>query len=1048
MGIRICLMMAGFVLVTSPAWAQSSATPPWDPDVVKQLATDAVAHGDAEQGLVVFASAQVACVSCHRIGTHGGTVGPDLSRIGRDRTAEEIAESILWPARKVAPEYETVVALTADGLQVRGYLVEAEQPGQIALRDPATGRVTRLSEDDVEEQLRAGTLMPNGLAAAITRHRQRDLVRFLTGLGRENSMDSGLIETVLAHSMTHGPATFPYDRKPLHPDEFPHWQHYVNRDRLYDWYTKQAEHFRTADVRPPLLAPFPGLDGGTLGHWGNQIESSWDNSDWDRADHGWLLSGIFRGNHVQVTRGVCLRLGDDQEVSACFNTDTLTYDAVWTGGFVRISKVRHGVLNGLTMDGKPQQLPEQSIPGGSSHYHGFYRHGDRVVFSYRIGETVFLDAPWAEDGRFTRVVAPAAEHPWKHLTEPGPSAWPQKITTEYIRGDGKPFAVDTFGLPKENPWNMPVYCGGHDFFPDGSALVCTIQGDVWHVTGLTTASGESAHGPVTWRRFASGLHHALGLIIDSDGVFVLCRDQIVRLHDRDQNGEADFYECFSKEFETSSAGHDFICGLQRDKQGRFCFASGNQGLMRVSADGRTAEVLAEGLRNPDGLGLYPDGTVTIPCSEGEWTPATQICAVRPDRPVQTTAGGGRIGGHQPPHFGYRGLKDDRPPDLPLVYLPRGLDNSAGGQCWISSDRWGPLRGTMIHTSYGTGTQFLLLRDEVDGQLQGGIVLLPGAFLSGAHRARFNEVDGQLYVSGMAGWGSYTPEPGCFHRVRYCGGAFALPTSFHAHENGIAVGFSESLDPRLAANADQHFAQCWNYRFSGGYGSLEYSPGHSGTPGHDFLRIRSAHVLENDRVLFLEIPDLQPVNQLHLRLNADNHRGSDLFLTIHALDKPFEDFDGYAAEGKSVAPHPILADVILMNERLPNPFQEQIPSARLITLETATNLSFATRQFTASAGEPIRFTLKNPDVVPHNWALLKPGTLKDVGQLANQLVADPAAFARHYIPRTDDVLVYTDVVSPKTEFTIFFHAPSKPGQYPYLCTFPGHWMVMNGVMIVE
>jgi azurin len=56
--------------------------------------------------------------------------------------------------------------------------------------------------------------------------------------------------------------------------------------------------------------------------------------------------------------------------------------------------------------------------------------------------------------------------------------------------------------------------------------------------------------------------------------------------------------------------------------------------------------------------------------------------------------------------------------------------------------------------------------------------------------------------------------------------------------------------------------------------------------------------------------------------------------------------------------------------------------------------------------------------------------------------------RHYIPRTDDVLAYVDIVDPGRDFIIFFRAPAQKGRYPYLCTFPGHWMVMNGVMTVE
>src|SRR5262249_8402569 len=147
------------------------------------------------------------------------------------------------------------------------------------------------------------------------------------------------------------------------------------------------------------------------------------------------------------------------------------------------------------------------------------------------------------------------------------------------------------------------------------------------------------------------------------------------------------------------------------------------------------DVLATGFRNPDGLGLYPDGALTVPCSEGEWTPASMLCLVKPGNK------------NAPPFFGYGGPKNGQPPALPFVYLPRGVDNSSGGQMLVTGDRWGPLKDKMIHLSYGAAAHFLLLRDEVDGQPQGAVVPLPGEFLSGVHRGRFNPRDGQLYVSG-------------------------------------------------------------------------------------------------------------------------------------------------------------------------------------------------------------------------------------------------------------------------------------------------------------
>ena len=586
-------------------------------------------------------------------------------------------------------------------------------------------------------------------------------------------------------------------------------------------------------------------------------------------------------------------------------------------------------------------------------------------------------------------------------------------------------------MPFDNPFGSLMFSGGHALLADGSALVCTMQGDVWRVTDFAYPSKTAR-----WRRFAAGLHHPQGSVADGDGIFVLGRDQITRLHDLNNDGEADFYECFSNAYQTSPAGHDFICGLQRDSAGRFYTASGNQGIVRVSADGRRAEVLATGFRNPDSIGLLPDGTVTVPCSEGDWTPASMICAARP------TAGG------EPPHFGYRGPRGEQVPALPLAYLPRGLDNSSGGQAYVSSDRFGPLDDQLLHFSFGAGTMFLVLRDEVDGQLQGAIVPLPIEFRSGAHRGRFSPADGQLYVSGMQGWGSYTPDDGCFQRVRYAGGAEQLPTGFHVHQNGVAITFAQPLDAEVAAQVSSHFAQCWNYRYGPGYGSPEFSTVHAGMRGHDTLAIRSAQVLSDGRTLFLELPDLQPVNQLHLHVQSAGNQSHDLFVTVHKLDEPLSTIAGYQAVEKVIRPHPILADLAMATQSLPNPFRKRINGARAITIETGSNLTFATRTIRAKAGEPIAFTLANPDVVPHNWALAKPGTLERVGGLANRLIGDPDASLRHYIPESDDILAFTDVVLPRDKFTIYFRAPQQPGRYPFLCTFPGHWKVMNGELIVE
>ena len=94
---------------------------------------------------------------------------------------------------------------------------------------------------------------------------------------------------------------------------------------------------------------------------------------------------------------------------------------------------------------------------------------------------------------------------------------------------------------------------------------------------------------------------------------------------------------------------------------------------------------------------------------------------------------------------------------------------------------------------------------MDG-FKGRVVPIAGEMLSGVHRARFNPVDGQLYVSGMAGWGTYTTQDGCLQRIRYTGGEETqLPIDFHIHENGIRVSFSQPVDHSVVVQTANHFA---------------------------------------------------------------------------------------------------------------------------------------------------------------------------------------------------------------------------------------------------
>ena len=106
------------------------------------------------------------------------------------------------------------------------------------------------------------------------------------------------------------------------------------------------------------------------------------------------------------------------------------------------------------------------------------------------------------------------------------------------------------------------------------------------------------------------------------------------------------------------------------------------------------------------------------------------------------------------------------------------------------------------------------------------------------------------------------------------------------------------------------------------------------------------------------------------------------------------------------------------------------------------------RFDAVAGEPVRIVLDNPDAQPHNLLVLKPGSLRSIGRQVDAMENDAEAKARHWVPDSPKVLHVMAMVQPGDRGELRFIAPTRPGRYPFVCTYPGHWRMMNGVMTVR
>jgi hypothetical protein len=516
-----------------------------------------------------------------------------------------------------------------------------------------------------------------------------------------------------------------------------------------------------------------------------------------------------------------------------------------------------GVLSVVAITGTPVSSTVNDVD----------KAGGRQFITLTAGElplqlSIFLwrGAPNLRPALANWVKAQEANHSLEALAKAGKSHWPT-LTTRGQRGADADFlAVDTLTLPYDNPAKALLFASGIDFTPDGAGYVCTIHGDVWRVTGIDDSLRE-----LKWQRYATGLFQPLGLKVRDGKVFVLGRDRITRLHDKNGDGEADFYENFFDGIATSTGGHDYVTCLETDAAGNFYYVD-PLGLHRVAADGSRQETLATGFRNPNGMGVRADGQVlTAAPQQGTWTPSSGIWEVRPDNiGLYGGYGGPKVTATRP--LGY---------DAPLCWLPHGVDNSSGSQVWIPPGQWGPLGGQMLHLLWGRCTAMLVLRDETGGTtpaVNGAAVPLPVKFLSGPNRATFHPKDGALYVAGSTGWQTSAVKDGALQRVRFTGKTPGLPVRWAVKPGGLELTFSRPVDPSTAADPGSYGFKQWNYRYTEQYGSKDWSVADPQKEGRDEIPVKAARVLAGGRSVFLELPRLRPVMQFELKYNLDSADG--------------------------------------------------------------------------------------------------------------------------------------------------------------------------------
>jgi len=111
------------------------------------------------------------------------------------------------------------------------------------------------------------------------------------------------------------------------------------------------------------------------------------------------------------------------------------------------------------------------------------------------------------------------------------------------------------------------------------------------------------------------------------------------------------------------------------------------------------------------------------------------------------------------------------------------------------------------------------------------------------------------------------------------------------------------------------------------------------------------------------------------------------------------------------------------------------------------MKFEQKSFSVKAGTTVEIEFANIDFMQHNLLILQKGSMDKVGAAADKMAQDPKGAEKQYVPKMPEVLFYTPLVNPEETFKLKFKVPAIAGDYPFICSFPGHWRIMNGVMKV-
>jgi azurin/glucose/arabinose dehydrogenase len=637
------------------------------------------------------------------------------------------------------------------------------------------------------------------------------------------------------------------------------------------------------------------------------------------------------------------------------------------------------------------------------------------------------------------------------------------------------------------PEGVILEVGGLAALPDGRLAVSTRRGEVWLIDNPYLLNQTRPH----FSRFAYGLHEPLGLAYTNGVFYTSQRSEITRLKDTNGDGKADLYERVYA-WPLSGNYHEYSYGPKVMPDGNLLvtlnLAWVGKGasltkwrgwMLKITPDGKVIP-FATGMRSPAGYGMNSAGDVFYTENQGDWVgsgrlthvengdfvgnPAGLLWSGEPGSPVKLKVSDIPDNGETM----YKVAKSVSGLKPPAVWFPHTLMGiSTSDILEDNTSTFGPFQGQLFVGDQGHSKIMRVFMEKVKGVYQGACFPFREGFSSGILRMIWGN-DGSMVV-GMTsrGWSATGSEPYGLQRLVWTGKTPFEIKTMRAQPDGFELEFTLPVDKKTARDLASYAITSFNYKYHHFYGSpiieKENCPIRGIVLSDDGLKARL--VVDNLREGYIHELKAEGIrsasntpllhNTGYYTLNnipdgeklaiADTGMSKAHMHTASTKTAPAKTASKTGNNSSSAQSTANTKEAAQAKRLLTMPASWTKGPDQTISIGTKPGLKFDQEKLEVKAGSRIKLVFNNNDDMLHNFVVVQPGTAVEVGNMAIKLGLDGPNM--HYIPKTEKVLYHTNLLQPETAESIYFTAPATPGEYTYVCTFPGHAYVMQGILKV-